>query len=87
MTRYRSARIVPGMKRPSCGPLLDADDLGKLFGFGVRESTGVTVAVAIGSPSCELPQDGQNFALESICCPQAEQEMEESLATVSECRP
>lgn len=74
MTRYRSARIVPGMKRPSCGPPpLDADDFGKLFGLGVRGGEGVTVAVAIGSFCCELPQDGQNFAFESICCPQAEQ--------------
>jgi hypothetical protein len=69
------------MNLPSYEPLLEADDFGRLFGLGVR-GAGVTVAVAIESLCCELPQDGQNLAPESICCPQAEQVMEESLATV-----
>lgn len=75
------------MKRPSCGPLLEAEDLGVLFGLELRGGAGVTVAVAMGSLCCELPQDGQNRAPESICCPQAEQVMEESLATVPEWTP
>ena len=70
------------MNLPWCGPLLDADDLGVLVGRKLRGGAGVTVAVAIGSSACAVPQEGQNFALESICCPQAEQLMEEILATV-----
>ena len=83
MMRYRSAKSVPGKKRPWVTELLRLEERveDRFTGLGVLAGAGVDVAVASTSRACGAPQAAQNREPDSIPFPQEEHWMEESFAT------